>query len=347
MIPSRLVHACRSRRRRAASLVLAGLLAAACACSGFPTPPTPTATDVPPSATLTPTSTPTETPLPTPTSTETPAPTPTPDHPAAARVLILSLDGLRPDAISPEVSPNISVLAARGAASWSAQTVLPSVTLPAHASMLTGYDVDAHGLSWNSYKPENGYARSPTLFGLAKATGLRTVMIVSAPWLVHIAVPGTVDVFAAIQDGDPAAANQAIAQMYFGFGVMFVHLIGVDHAGHEHGWMSSEYLREVGLVDRQVGVILDALSAQGLADTTLVILTADHGGHGTVHGSSSPEDTTIPWIVAGPGVASGRTLTRTVAIYDTTATALWVLGIPIPEDMDGRPVREAFALYGG
>lgn len=171
--------------------------------------------------------------------------------------------------------------------------------------------------------------------------------IISAAWLVHIAVPGTVDLLTTIQDGDAVAADKSIAQMYFGFGVMFVHMLGIDHAGHAHGWMSTEYIKEVGVVDRQVGVVLNALAAQGLADSTLVIVTADHGGHGKSHGSASDEDMTIPWIVAGPGVAAGRTLTSSIRIYDTTATALWVLGIPIPNDMDGHPVREAFTQFGG
>jgi len=213
--------------------------------------------------------------------------------------------------------------------------------------MLTGYDVNAHGVSWNGYQPENGYVRTPTLFGLAKATGLRTVMIVSKDWLVHIAPPGTVDVFTHPQGDDAAAAEHAIAQMYFGFGVMFVHFLAPDSAGHAHGWMSPEYLGQVGDVDRQVGVVLDALAAGGLADSTLVILTADHGGEDQGHGSDDPEEITIPWIVAGPGVAVGRRLTSPVRIYDTTATALWVLGIPLPDDMHGHPIREAFTQFGG
>ncbi len=337
----------RGQRARALhrALALAALLSTACAWAGqLLLTPTPTATSVPPSATQTASPTPTETPTPSPTPIP---PTPTPDHPAAARVLILSLDGLRPEAISPETAPNVSALASRGAVSWLAQTVLPSVTLPTHASMLTGYAVDAHGLSWNSYVPENGYARSPTLFSLAKAAGYPTAMIVSTEWLVHIAVPGTVDVFMYIPDGDAAVAAAAESQIRSGFGVLFVHLLGIDHAGHANGWLSSGYLQAVSQVDRQVGIILDALATQGLADSTLVILTADHGGHDRGHGSSDPEDTTIPWIVAGPGVAAGRTLTSSVSICDTTATALWALGLPIPEGMDGHPVREAFTQFGG
>ena len=48
-------------------------------------------------------------------------------------------DGLRPDAISMAGAVNIQSLAARGAYTWTAQTILPSNTLPSHISMLTGY----------------------------------------------------------------------------------------------------------------------------------------------------------------------------------------------------------------
>jgi arylsulfatase A-like enzyme len=123
---------------------------------------------------------------------------------------------------------------------------------------------------------------------------------------------------------------------------MFVHMGGMDKAGHTYGWMSDEYLAQVSLVDDDVRVLMDALRQQGLEETTLVILTADHGGLGTNHMSSHASVMTIPWIIAGPGVNAGLGLTTEVRIYDTTATVLWALGLPIPEDMAGTPVREAF-----
>jgi arylsulfatase A-like enzyme len=323
-------------------LAAAVLLAQACV------PPVPATPDlVTPSITLTPSPSPTATPTPSPTTTPTPTPThtPTPDHPSAARVLVISIDGLRPDAVTPGSAPNLSELAARGAASWSARTVYPSRTLPGHASMLTGYDVDGHGVDWNGYQPENGYVRSPTLFSLAKADGFRAVMIVSKYFLIHIAAPGTVDLFTVVEDGDPAAARAALPQMYFGFGVLFVHLLEPDTDGHQFGWMSSEYLEAVRDADEQVGILVDELEARGLAETTLLILTSDHSGQEFGHGSEDAQESTIPWIIVGPGVAGGRTLTSPIYVYDTTATALWALGVPLPDDMDGRPVREAFTQF--
>jgi arylsulfatase A-like enzyme len=107
--------------------------------------------------------------------------------------------------------------------------------------------------------------------------------------------------------------------------------------------MSSTYLGTLTNTDEAVRRVLAALEDAGLRETTLVILTADHGGHGTTHGSDRPEDMTIPWIVNGPRVLPGTTLSGSIRNLDTPATALWALGLPVPSDMDGRAVVEAFS----
>ena len=330
-------------RRRLAHCLLALVTAAAVlACGSFPVgapPPSPTAT-----FTDTPTRAPTDTPAPPPGDTPTPEP-PTPTAtpvPRVERVLIISLDGLRPDALDPLRTPNILLLATRGAYSWRAQTVLPSATLPAHGSMLSGFDVADHGLTWNDYIPSYGHILTPTIFTLAHDAGLRTVMVTAKQKLLHCAEPGTLDVFDYASLGDFAMVERALPHLAAGFGVFLLHLVGPDAAGHNSGWMSSSYLQTVANTDIAVGRVLTALQEAGMAETTLVILTADHGGHDRGHGTSRAEDTTIPWIIAGPGVRRGHGLAADVRIQDTAATAAWALGLPLPEGMSGRPVLEAF-----
>jgi len=311
------------------------LIAAGCAA---PPAPAPTATGAPapgPSQTASPSDTPTQALAATASSTQ---------GPRIERVLIISMDGFRPDALDPTRTPILLGLAARGASTFSAQTILPSATLPAHASMLTGYDVEDHGVTWNDYIPANGFARTTTIFGLAHDAGYRTVMVVAKEKLVQIALPGTVDEFIYQPVGDFAIAEIAATKIAEGFGVLFVHFAGPDAGGHLYGWMSASYLGTVHNTDTAVGRVLDALEQAGLSETTLVIVTADHGGHGTVHGSSLPEDTTIPWILAGPGVSRGLVLQSAVRVFDTAATAAWALGPRLPNDMDGSPVLEAFGL---
>jgi len=122
--------------------------------------------------TLTATATFTPTPTGTPTASQTPTLTAT-IAPQTRRVVIVSIDGLRPDAILPAPMPNLISLMQSGAFSLGAQTVYPSVTLVAHASMLSGLCPSKHGVYWNEYQPELGFAEGTNLFDLAHAAGYK------------------------------------------------------------------------------------------------------------------------------------------------------------------------------
>jgi phosphopentomutase len=137
--------------------------------------------------------------------------------------------------------------------------------------------------------------------------------------------------------GDSEIAAAAAGQVSWGVDLLFVHLPDVDAAGHASQWMSAGYLAAVRRADEAVGRIVAALPP----DMT-IILTADHGGHDTAHGSNDPTDVTIPWIIAGPGIATGRPIAGTVRTMDTAATAARVLGIRLSPGTTGTPVAEAF-----
>lgn len=293
--------------------------------------PTPTATatqTLTPTATLTPTVTPTITPTPRPTIT---------------RVLIVSFDGLRPDAIALAPMPNLQALMQIGAYTLNAQTIYLSSTLPAHTSMLDGMCPAKHGVTWDDYQPSLGYAKGTDLFDLAHAAGLKTVMYVGKDKLRQVTEPASTDVFKYINDRDSVIVDHLLANFPLDFGLMFVHFPTVDMMGHEYGWLSPEQLSVARRGDQALGKLLAALDANGLRDETLIIVSADHGGHKTSHGSSQPEDMTIPWIMVGPGVLPMQ-ITEPIVTMDTAATAAWALGLPIPPEWDGKPITQAFGL---
>jgi len=257
--------------------------------------------------------------------------------PGAHPVVIVSIDGLRADAVALAPADTIISLACRGAYSMDAQTILPSTTLPAHASMVSGYTAEQHGLL-HDYMKADCYIEVPTVFGLAEEAGLRAVIVVGKQKLVQLAPPGTCDEFLWISAGDAAVVDAAIGAIEDGFDILFVHLPEVDYAGHTSGWMSVEYLAQVRAADGEVARLVAALPAG-----TTVIVTADHGGHGTKHSEGTAEDRTIPWIIAGPGVRQGTEIGAEVSVMDTAATAAFALGFALEPDAVGRPVDEAFA----
>ena len=347
----------RDRPRRIFFLFFSFVLLLACQVSGTPglslLPPTftPSATQTfTPTITATPTQTLTLTATQTPTSTETAIPTETPSPtitptlaPIARRVVIVSIDGLRPDTIFPASMSNLITLMQGGAYSLGAQTVFPSVTLVGHASMLAGVCPSKHGILWNEYLPERGYAQGTTLFDLAHAAGLETIMYVGIEKMRQIIEPASLDQFIYIDDRDSVLMGSAVANFPQDFGLLFIHLLDTDVAGHDAGWTSQHQLNTIRLADEALGMLLAELDARNLRSETLIIVTSDHGGFGGGHGTDVREDMTIPWVAAGPGIAP-VTLTTSVHTMDTAATAAFALGLEIPVEWDGVPVYEAFGL---
>lgn len=323
-----------------ARLALTLILLSGCAAPAVFASPTPSPSPAP-SATLTPTFTPAPTASPTPTL----PPSATP-RPQAKRVLILSLDGLRPDAIALAPMPTLQALMQSGAYTLTAQTIYPSATLPAHSSMLTGLCPAAHGVLWNDYQPEKGYALGTSLFALAKQYSLYTLMFVGKEKLRQITPPESTDVYRFINDRDLVIAEQALPELQKGFDLAFIHFPTPDFMGHEYGWLSEEQFSVLRRADEALGNLLAGLESAGMLADTLIIVSADHGGHEQTHGSKLPEDMTIPWIIAGPGVVPGE-ISVPVNTTDTAATAAWALHLNLPADWVGLPLLEAFGEKSG
>jgi hypothetical protein len=301
----------------------------------------------------------TSTPLPEPTFTITPLPTltkvstatsiptitltPTPSTPLARikRVLIISYDGMRPDAIAAAPMPNLLALIEAGAfAPTSARTIDYPATSPSHASMLSGLCMEDHGVIYNKFFMYMGYSKGVDVFDLAHEADLKTVMVVSKDKLRQMAEPETTDVFE-VRYGEPAVAREVVAQIESGFDLMFVHFAGPDNRGHKYGWMSGEYLKVLRDGDVALGEILTALDETNMREETLIIITADHGGKGSNHIGLVIEDYRIPWIASGPGVIH-KELTLPMYTMDTAATAAYALKLPLPAEWAGIPVYEIF-----
>ncbi len=258
-------------------------------------------------------------------------------------VIIISIDGLRPDALEQADTPALDALRARGAYTARAQAVVPSVTLVNHASMLGGMNPEKHGIYWNVNDPKLGKIAGPTLFSAAHEAGLTTAMIVGKPKLEHLVLPNSVDQYVYAGFTDRQVVDKTVELLKTGLpDILFVHLPDVDSAGHLSGWMSFAQFLIVKRTDGIIAEMVAALTTKDYVQSTLVLVMADHGGSERRHGSDSAEDTLIPWLAIGPGVPAGVTIQSEVMIYDTAATALYALNIPVPEIWDGQPIQEIF-----
>lgn len=255
-------------------------------------------------------------------------------------VVIFSFDGTRADALQ---SVWTAALRQQGAVSWTARTVLPSTTLPAHTSMVTGVGTEVHEVRFNDWNPSMDPLTLPTIFTRVRAAGGRVVILVTKPKLRFLAPPDMPVEWLPFPRYRQASIVTAAAQRFREVrpALLFVHIADPDDVGHRSGWMSAPYMAVVQEIPTLVDRFLAQVRAAGAWEDTLVIVTSDHGGHGILHGTNRPEDVTIPWIALGRAARAGVVLQQPIMIYDTAATALFALGLPVPERWQGRPVTEA------
>lgn len=256
-------------------------------------------------------------------------------------VLFVMIDGLRPDAITPERCPTLTGLMARGAYSLRAQSVMPSVTLPCHMSIFHSVPPGRHGVTTNTWSP---MARPlPGLMETAHAAGRSCSFYYNWEPLRNLSEPGCL-LHSYFRDndqspgGDHYIAGEAMRSLPVDRpDFAFVYLGTVDVAGHAFGWMSKRYLEQAGYVDGALGALLAVLPAGAH-----VLVHADHGGHERSHGADSPDDMTIPWILAGPGVRAGHELQTPVSLLDTAPTLARLLHMKPDAQWEGRAIEEAF-----
>lgn len=288
---------------------------------------------------------------------ETPTPPPAPVTGAGKRlaehVVIISIDGCRPDVMLRAGSPNLRQLMWRGSFNMYAETTTIAITLPSHTSMLTGVTPERHGITWNKDRPRNELhpPKFPTLFDVAKKHGLSTAMIAGKSKLDALTLTNAVDfidVAKEVAGSDDVAVGEKAAAIITAHkpNVTFVHLANTDVTGHAKGWGTPDQANAIVLADQAVGIIVKAIEDAGLTAKTLIIVSADHGGSGITHGKDDPRSRYIPWICVGPDVREDHDLTlersRTIRTEDTFATACYFLDLPIDPYIDGRPVMNLF-----
>jgi len=296
--------------------------------------------------------------------------------------LLVTLDTTRADALTPygnreEVTPALARFATEGVVYERAHTVTP-LTLPSHASMLTGLYPPRHTVR------DNGLWALPssaeTLAEQASARGYDTAAFLAAVVLD--------DAFGLAQGFDTyvaPSAPQGTGQTYFGERpagevvedairwleardgsrpfFLWVHLFD-PHGPHEppEGFREgalerNPYHGEVAYADHELARLFEWMRADGLFDETYVAVASDHGeafGENGVwsHGQFVYQPTMrVPLILRDPaGHRAGERSRELVSVVDLYPTLGEAMGIPPSEGPDGlslfrRTVPEDRGVY--
>lgn len=263
------------------------------------------------------------------------------------KIVLIVLDGLRPDAVTPELMPVLSNLLQRGWRAEFATTVRPSITIAALSSVATGVSPQQHLIT------------DPGLRTLSRVSGLRPlprelglVGVETAVITAPVAGPGKWLTGMLLRLGgaqhliSPSAAPLTMVERAVERvrdrehrELLTVYLNDADLAGHAWGWMSAAYCKAVGTLDRALEPVRWLLDDPD----SLVILMADHGGGGVLpqdHDHPHPVNDAIPIMMLGRRVTPGLTA-RPAHLLDIPATILHCFGATVPESDEGRVLHEA------
>jgi predicted AlkP superfamily pyrophosphatase or phosphodiesterase len=280
------------------------------------------------------------------------------------RVLVIGIDGVRPDILLKANTPNLEELIRTGAFSARAQTGLPTLSGPSWASLLTGVWKEKHGIMSNDFPfPENRLDRYPDFLTRIEQVRpeLRTFAVADWPPLIEpqtseegaTAPPvlsEAIDARVALDGGqtgwaeaDERSVEAAVEELERNDpAALFVYLGNPDEVSHHTGSIEDEYVAAIERADRHVGRLLEAIRARPTyaAEDWLILVSTDHGRlPNGGHGGTTQEERTIFFLANGSRIPQG-TIPTPPEIVDVAATALHYLGIgPRPEwELDGEPV---------
>lgn len=278
-------------------------------------------------------------------------------------------------------TPNLDRVAAEGVVFEQAWSQSPW-TLPSHASLLTGLYTRAHGLRDDDHRLGR---EIPVLAELLVEAGYRTAAFVNTPYLsprtgllrgferyeqlerFDASVPAALDFlrsedprpfflllhtmdvhspylpgedqrrrFVRPYDGELDGRTSTLLRVRRGF--LKPEAVDLRH-------LNDLYDAVIHEMDQRLAPLLAFLDESGLAATTLLIITSDHGEefleHGDVlHGRTVYEEMLrVPLLVRGPGVPRGLRVGAPTALVDVMPTMLRAAGVAPPPDLDGRDLR--------
>ena len=265
------------------------------------------------------------------------------EDPPSKKVLIIGIDGCRPDALLAAKTPNLRELMREGAFSDKAQTGASTVSGPGWSSMLTGVWADKHGVPNNNFA-KSKYKTYPHFFTRLKQVKPQAYAVSICHWEpINKFIVADADLVSSPKTARLVTDQAVDVLSNKNPDVVFIHIDDVDHAGHAHGFHPKvpEYIKAIEETDGYVGEMVKAMRGRKTyaQEDWLILVSTDHGGSDKGHGRNIPEHRTIFLIVSGPSAARG-VIEPAPNIVDVAATALVHLGVPIDPkwNLDGKAV---------
>jgi arylsulfatase A-like enzyme/Flp pilus assembly protein TadD len=291
-------------------------------------------------------------------------------------ILLVTIDTWRADRLGAGISPALDHLSESSMRFTSARAAVP-LTLPSHATILTGLLPPAHGLR------ENGAVLSPahrTVAAILQSAGYRTAAFVGAYVLDRrFGLAKGFDTYDDRIARDPGATERLEAERPASAVIdsaldwlnhdaprsphpapffVWIHLYD-PHAPYNppaefRARTATPYDGEIAYADAQLARVFDRLRTMGIFDRTWILVAGDHGEalgeHGEqTHGMLLYDSTLrVPLIISMPGGVRSRN-DEPVSLTDIAPTILHAAGMEPAVAMTGqdllqqRPQRDLYA----
>ncbi len=279
-------------------------------------------------------------------------------------VLLISIDTCRADYLScygypRQTTSNIDAFASESTVFENVISPVPK-TLPAHSSMLTGTIPPYHGVHDNiGYQLDQS---NITLAEILKQNGFTTGGIISASVMdSRLSIDQGFDTYNDQFEEERVAVGpitERIGAEASRFAItwlqqhkdekffLFLHYFD-PHAAYvppepfASKFADNLYAGEIAYTDHCIGLVLSKLKELELYDSTLIIVTADHGEMLNEHGEPShgyfiyQSAVKVPLIFRLPGKVTPRRIKGIVGLVDITPTICSLLGIEVPSQIQG------------
>ena len=292
-------------------------------------------------------------------------------------VLIITMDTTRADALGVYgcksiLTPSADRLAREGALFTQAYAPVP-LTLPSHCTLMTGLYPPGHGVRNNG---NYSLGDVTTLADLLSTEGYSTAAFVSAFVLdsqfglargfdsyfdsFSEEVGERQGYFGCVERGGDEITDLACEWLESSQQPFFLWLHYFDpHYPYQppapfDSLYNNPYLGEIAFVDSCIGRVLEKLEKQGFSERTLVVLTSDHGESLGEHGENSHglflygATTRVPLIMRLSSVVSpGVRIDDCISLADVLPTVCDILGVDVPEEVQGRSMTSLFSGDSG
>ncbi|BBM89443.1 hypothetical protein COTS27_01143 [Spirochaetota bacterium] len=265
-----------------------------------------------------------------------------------AKLIIITIDGVRSDALVAARTPVLDEIKSQASYSMNGQTIYPCATLPAHTSLFYGIKAEQHGVLTNESYPT--IRNFTTLFDEAWLADYKTGAYVS--WFQLTNTYGDREKLNYVHFnrfykrregrliGDFYDPYESYMRGLCGFlrqhdiDLLHFYMEAPDVWGHFNGWMSKEYLHAIEVSDRLLGRTIDEIRAIPTFAETTFLITTDHGGLDKEHVEDTPESRTIWFMAMGTGIKQNYAL-KEFSILDLAPTCARRLALPINPQWQG------------